>query len=131
MAAATLALAPTPAVLDGERSIEDPKSMIHRREGATPARRKAWRANLALLASAAAAGCAADAYYQAAQDLQVQNPHAALEYVARCLETDPNHQMGRRLVSEKILKMIAMEHEAKVEALVAAGNVGRMRGRAV
>ena len=78
MAAATLALAPTPAVLDGERSIEDPKSMIHRREGATPARRKAWRANPALLASAAAAGCAADAYYQAAQDLQVQNPHAAL-----------------------------------------------------
>jgi len=67
-------------------------------------------------------GCAAGSYHDAAVKLQTRNPHAALEYAALCLQTDPEYAEGHQLVSEKLLKMIAQEHEHKVEAMRAAGN---------
>ncbi len=67
-------------------------------------------------------GCAAGQFYDAAAAIQTRNPHAAMEYAALCLQEDPEHRDAHILVGEKILKLIAMEHEAKVKAMVEAGN---------
>ena len=67
-------------------------------------------------------GCAAGQYTDAAEALLTRNPHAALEYAGLALAADKDHEPAISLVRVKLLKSIAMEHEAKVAAMVAAGN---------
>lgn len=71
---------------------------------------------------AAGTGCAASSYTDAAEALQTRNPHAALEYVGLALQADRNYDRAHDLASVKILILIAREHEAKVQAMAAAGN---------
>lgn len=85
---------------------------------------RATIAGLALtaLGSLCASGCAAGAFCDAAEALQTKNPHAALEYCGLSLQADPGYEPTHSLVETKLLKLIATEHEAKVAAMVAAGN---------
>jgi hypothetical protein len=84
--------------------------------------RASWRASLGVAAAILLHGCAAGAYFDAAVDVQSSNPHAALEYVAQCLEVDPGYTAAHDLLTEEILRNIALEHEAKVASLTAAGS---------
>lgn len=65
-------------------------------------------------------GCASSKSLEAARQMQPINPHAALEYVALCLQDDPEDSEARELL-ESIIPAIAYEHENRVASMIQAG----------
>ncbi len=90
----------------------------------TPAMKAQGSMNRCLLAlffsCAFLAGCASSKSYEAAKQMQSVNPHAALEYVALCLQDDPDDEEARELL-ESIIQAIVYEHEARVASMIQAG----------
>ncbi|MBI3723341.1 hypothetical protein HY251_05220 [bacterium] len=73
-----------------------------------------------LLAGLAAASAGCHSYYRAAERTRPQNPHAACEYLAKCLEDDPNDEDAIKLLNE-IGKKIAVDHSEQVAELERSG----------
>jgi hypothetical protein len=65
-------------------------------------------------------GCASSKSLKAARELQPRNPHAALEYVALCLQNDPDDSDALDLL-DSIIPAIVYEHENRVTSMIQAG----------
>ncbi|MEA1927451.1 MAG: hypothetical protein U9N73_04545, partial [Candidatus Auribacterota bacterium] len=65
-------------------------------------------------------GCASSKSLDAARQMQPINPHAALEYVALCLQDDPDDDDARELL-DSIIPAIVYEHENRVTSMIQAG----------
>ena len=65
-------------------------------------------------------GCASSKSLDAARQMQPINPHAALEYVALCLQDDPDDSDARDLL-DSIIPAIVYEHENRVASMIQAG----------
>ena len=65
-------------------------------------------------------GCASSKSLDAARQMQPINPHAALEYVALCLQNDPDDEDARELL-DSIIPAIVYEHENRVASMIQAG----------
>lgn len=74
----------------------------------------------ALMALIYLSGCASSNSLDAARQMQPINPHAALEYVALCLQDDPDDEDARDLL-DSIIPAIVYEHENRVKSMIQAG----------
>jgi len=73
-----------------------------------------------LLALICLSGCASSKSLDAARELQPRNPHAALEYVALCLQNDPDDEDALALL-DSIIPAIVYEHENRVASMIQSG----------
>jgi len=74
----------------------------------------------ALITVICLSGCASSKSLDAARQMQPINPHAALEYVALCLQNDPDDADARDLL-DSIIPAIVYEHENRVTSMIQAG----------
>ncbi len=58
-------------------------------------------------------GCLTAQYRDAAMQLQASNPHAALEYAAKAVQSDPT-DVGAQMALQGLVKAIASDHEARI-----------------
>jgi hypothetical protein len=74
------------------------------------------RLGLVLALACASSGCAAGAYYEAAEKMRTINPHAAIDYVSLALAEDPDHEKTIDLISE-LGSRIRDDHRERIETL--------------
>jgi hypothetical protein len=65
---------------------------------------------------AAASGCAASGYCDAAEQLRTTNPHAAIEYVSLSLAANPDYERAIDLISD-LGSRLRDDHQTKIDEL--------------